>query len=66
MKNIVDAPMSVDKISKAEAYDRADKLLKIILSDSPFANSISWVTMIMVIFCSASSLITFNTLWTPL
>lgn len=28
MKNIVDAPMSVDKISKAEAYDRADKLLK--------------------------------------
>lgn len=27
MKNIVDAPMSVDKISKAEAYDRADKLL---------------------------------------
>ena len=28
MKNIVDAPMSVDKISKAEAYDRADKLLR--------------------------------------
>lgn len=28
MKNIVDAPMSVDKISRAEAYDRADKLLK--------------------------------------
>lgn len=28
LKNIVDAPMSVDKISKAEAYERADKLLK--------------------------------------
>ena len=28
MKNIVDAPMSVDKISKPDAYDRADKLLK--------------------------------------
>lgn len=28
MKNIVDAPMSVDKIGKAEAYDRADKLLR--------------------------------------
>lgn len=28
LKNIVDAPMSVDKISKEEAYERADKLLK--------------------------------------
>lgn len=28
MKNIIDAPMSVDKISKAEACERADKLLK--------------------------------------
>lgn len=28
LKNIMDAPMSVDKISKEEAYERADKLLK--------------------------------------
>ncbi|MBP3459555.1 MAG: amino acid ABC transporter ATP-binding protein [Lachnospiraceae bacterium] len=28
LKNIVDAPMSVDKISREEAYERADKLLK--------------------------------------
>lgn len=28
LKNITDAPISVDKISKKEAYERADKLLK--------------------------------------
>lgn len=28
LKNITDAPVSVDKISKKEAYERADKLLK--------------------------------------